>query len=244
MSLLSAMIMDNLLRVFALASVAPSAAENTAALYGAAAPATLLPRYRRGWEYCTANLCGGAERLGALLDVGDLRELGPEGADKINDAVRAYGVVVIKNQNLTRAEQVKFTGLLGEPVALAKSFYGKRPGAESAVDLARHEFLGEWHVEGHEPVNSNLLAPGRPVRDAPPPATTCCRCRVHAIATSAIASRRWRGGRHDDSGRGISKILIFTQAESQHAVDRQVPRAGRRALWICGPRARRSPRRC
>ena len=67
--------MDNLLRVVALASVG-SAAEN-AVLYGAAAPATLLPRYRRGWEYCTANLCGGAERLGALLDVGDLRELGP-----------------------------------------------------------------------------------------------------------------------------------------------------------------------
>ena len=34
---------------------------------------------------------------------------------------------VIKGQNLTRAEQVKFTGLLGENVALAKSFYGKDP---------------------------------------------------------------------------------------------------------------------
>ena len=78
--------MDNLLRVVALASVAAAETE----LYGAAAPATLLPRYRRGWDYCTANLCGGAERLGALLDVGDLRELGPEGADKIIDAVRAY----------------------------------------------------------------------------------------------------------------------------------------------------------
>ena len=70
--------LDIMLRVFALASVVPlSAAAETAALYGAAAPATLLPRYRRGWDYCTANLCGGAERLGALLDVGDLRELGP-----------------------------------------------------------------------------------------------------------------------------------------------------------------------
>ena len=105
-----AMRMDNLLRVFALASVAPLSAAETAALYGAAAPATLLPRYRRGWDYCTANLCGGAERLGALLDVGDLRELGPEGADKIHEAAVAYGVVVIKGQNLTRAEQVKFTG--------------------------------------------------------------------------------------------------------------------------------------
>ena len=86
--------MDNLIRVAALASVAPLSAAETAALYGASTPATLLPRYRRGWEYCTANLCGGAERLGALLDVGDLRELGPAGADRINDAVRAYGVVV------------------------------------------------------------------------------------------------------------------------------------------------------
>ena len=71
------MMLDNLLRVVALASVALSAAENKAALYGAAAPATLLPRHRRGWDYCTTKLCGGAERLGALLDVGDLRELGP-----------------------------------------------------------------------------------------------------------------------------------------------------------------------
>ena len=88
-----AVMMDNLLLV-ALASVTNLCAAETADLYGAAAPATLLPRYRRGWEYCTANLCGGAERLGALLDVGDLRELTPEGADKILEAAVAYGVVV------------------------------------------------------------------------------------------------------------------------------------------------------
>ena len=86
--------MDNLLRFVALASAAPLSAAENAALYGASTPATLLPRYRRGWDYCTANLCGGAERLGALLEIGDLRELGPAGADRINDAVRAYGVVV------------------------------------------------------------------------------------------------------------------------------------------------------
>ena len=153
--------MDNLIRVAALASVAPLSAGETAALYGAAAPATLLPRYRRGWDYCTANLCGGAERLGALLDVGNLRELGPEGADRITDAVRAYGVVVIKGQNLTRAEQVKFTGLLGEPVALAKSFYGKDPEPNQPSILrvtnfwangtwkgTSHKFGDYWHQDG------------------------------------------------------------------------------------------------
>ena len=142
--------LDNLLRVVALASVVPlSAAAETAALYGAAAPATLLPRYRRGWDYCTANLCGGAERLGALLDVGVLQELGPEGADKIVDSVRAYGVVVIKNQNLTRAEQVKFTGLLGEPVALAKSFYGKdpEPNQPSILRVTNFWANGTWKGE-------------------------------------------------------------------------------------------------
>ena len=71
------MMMNNLLRIVALASVAPLSAAENAALYGAAAPATLLPRYRKDWDYCTANLCGGAQRLGGLVDVGDLRELGP-----------------------------------------------------------------------------------------------------------------------------------------------------------------------
>ena len=152
--------MDNLLLV-ALASAAPLSAAENAALYGASTPATLLPRYRRGWDYCTANLCGGAERLGALLEIGDLRELGPAGADKINDAVRAYGVVVIKGQNLTRAEQVKFTGLLGEPVALAKSFYGKDPEPNQPSILrvtnfwangtwkgTSHKFGEYWHQDG------------------------------------------------------------------------------------------------
>jgi taurine dioxygenase len=188
------MMMDNLLLV-ALASVAPLFAAETAALYGAAAPSTLLPHYRRDWNYCTANLCGGASRLGALLDVGDLRELGPAGADKINDAVRAYGVVVIKGQNLTRAEQVKFTGLLGEPVALAKSFYGKDPEPNQPSILrvtnfwangtwkgTSHKFGDYWHQDGQ-------------FWDAPKPVWKS-NSESGGIEQ---ASRRWRGGRRDDS---------------------------------------------
>ena len=84
-----------------------------------------------------------------------------QGADKITDAVRAYGVVVIKGQNLTRAEQVKFTGLLGEPVALAKSFYGKDPEPNQPSILrvtnfwangtwkgTSHKFGDYWHQDG------------------------------------------------------------------------------------------------
>ena len=71
------------------------------------------------------------------------------------------GVVVIKNQNLTRAEQVKFTGLLGEPVALAKSFYGKDPEPDQPSILrvtnfwangtwkgTSHKFGDYWHQDG------------------------------------------------------------------------------------------------
>ena len=90
--------------------------------------------------------------MGALLDVGDLRELGPEGADKIHEAAVAYGVVVIKGQNLTRAEQVKFTGLLGEPVALAKSFYGKdpEPNQPSILRVTNFWANGTWKGTSHK----------------------------------------------------------------------------------------------
>jgi taurine dioxygenase len=42
-------------------------------------------------------------------------------------AVGAHGIVVIKGQNLTRAQQVDFTGRLGEVIVLPSSFEGKDP---------------------------------------------------------------------------------------------------------------------
>lgn len=81
--------------------------------------------HRRGWKECVQ--CGGSERLGAIVDVGNVTELTIEGAQEILDAVRAHGVIVIKNQNLTRAQQVAFTNMLGEVVVLPSSFEGKDP---------------------------------------------------------------------------------------------------------------------
>mmetsp|Transcript_19171 Transcript_19171/g.48823 ORF Transcript_19171/g.48823 Transcript_19171/m.48823 type:complete len:361 (-) Transcript_19171:273-1355(-) len=81
--------------------------------------------HRRGWDKC--ELCGGSERLGALLDVGDLRELNATGVARIHEAVRAYGVVVIRGQDLTRADQEALTARLGEVVVLPGSFEGQDP---------------------------------------------------------------------------------------------------------------------
>jgi taurine dioxygenase len=65
--------------------------------------------------------------LGAVVDVGDLRKLTANGAAEILDAVRAHGIIVMKGQNLTRAEQVELTGKLGEVIVLPSSFEGKDP---------------------------------------------------------------------------------------------------------------------
>lgn len=93
--------------------------------FGAKPAQAELPMHRRGWETC--DLCGGASRLGAVLDVGDLREINETGAALLSDAVRAHGVVVVKGQNLTRAEQVSLTSALGETIVLPKSFEGQDP---------------------------------------------------------------------------------------------------------------------
>ena len=93
--------------------------------FGAKPPKKRYEMHRRGWETCLR--CGGAERLGATVNVGNLTELDEEGALEILDAVRAHGMVVIKAQNLTRAQQVEFTSKLGEVIVLPPSFEGKDP---------------------------------------------------------------------------------------------------------------------
>ena len=87
--------------------------------FGASPTATPLTLHRRGWGACA--LCGGAERLGAIVDNIDATSLTKEQAAQILDAVRAHGVVVLKGQNLTRSQQVAFTAALGEVVVLPLS---------------------------------------------------------------------------------------------------------------------------
>ncbi len=127
--------------------------------FGATPSEVKLELHRRGWDEC--HLCGGAERLGAIVDVGDVQMLSAAGAGRILDAVRAHGVVVIKGQNLSRADQVAFTEALGELVVLPKSFEGQDPEPfEPAIQRitnfwangtwkgAGQRFGAYWHQDG------------------------------------------------------------------------------------------------
>lgn len=112
--------------IITLTSLVASQEEDLSApWFGATPPAKEYELHRRGWDACLR--CGGAERLGAIVNVGNLTELDATGAEEILDAVRAHGIVVIKGQNLSRAEQVEFTGKLGEVLVLPSSFEGKDP---------------------------------------------------------------------------------------------------------------------
>jgi len=139
--------------------------------FGAAPPQVPLELHRRGWESC--ELCGGAERLGAVVEVGDLLALDAKGAAIIVDAVRAHGVVIIKGQNLTRSQQVAFTDALGETVVLPKSFEGQDPEpfhpaiqritnfwANGTWKGATSRFGAYWHQDGQfwETPRHNLLS--------------------------------------------------------------------------------------
>ena len=98
----------------------------TAPFFGATPPEQELELHQRGWSKC--NRCGGAERLGAVYSTSTkLSRISTEEVADIIDAVRAHGIVVIQNQNLTRAEQVEFTSRLGAVVVLPSSFQGKDP---------------------------------------------------------------------------------------------------------------------
>ncbi|EOD04870.1 TauD/TfdA family dioxygenase [Emiliania huxleyi CCMP1516] len=93
----------------------------TTEFFGALPPRFPCALHRQG------SMRGGSERLGAVVDVGDVRELDEEGAGLVLDALRAHGIIVIKGQQLTRAEQVRFTGMLGETIILPPSFEGRDP---------------------------------------------------------------------------------------------------------------------
>lgn len=140
----------------------------TAPWFGATPTKVPLELHRRGWDDCLQ--CGGAERLGAVVKAGNLTELNETGAAAILDAVRAHGIVVIKGQNLTRAQQVDFTGRLGEVIVLPSSFEGKDPEPfHPAIQRITNFWangtwkgpsakLGAyWHQDGQFWVNPNTM---------------------------------------------------------------------------------------
>lgn len=126
--------------------------------YGADPASKHYEFHRRGWDKC--DRCGGSERLGAILDLGNLTLITEEGIAEILDAVRAHGMVVLKHQNLTRAEQVLLTSRLGETVVLPSSFEGKdpepnQPAIQRITNFWANDtwkgnttFGGYWHQDG------------------------------------------------------------------------------------------------
>jgi len=116
-----------------------------------------LPLHRQ----TTCEKCGDSERLGVLFDQGDVKNLDASGAKALVDAVLAYGVVVIPGQNLSRADQVRFTAKLGEVVVLPKFFGGNDPEpSHPAIQRITnfwtngtwkgpyHHFGDYWHQDG------------------------------------------------------------------------------------------------
>jgi taurine dioxygenase len=91
----------------------------------------------------------------------DIRKVDTASAQVLLDAVRAYGVVVIKHQNLSRKEQVDLTAKLGEVVVLPQSFEGNDPEkGQPAIQRItnfwsngtwkgpHHNFGSYWHQDG------------------------------------------------------------------------------------------------
>jgi taurine dioxygenase len=135
--------------VVLIAAAAPGALAEAAAgtCEGAPAPAA-VEVHRRGWDTC--ELCGGSDRLGVLLDIGDVRKMDADGSRKVLEAVRNYGVVVLKGQNLTRGEQVAFSAALGEVVVLPGSFEGQdpEPGFPEIQRVTNFWANGTWKGTG------------------------------------------------------------------------------------------------
>ena len=163
--------------------------------FGASPTATPLTLHRRGWGACA--LCGGAERLGAIVDNIDATSLTKEQAAQILDAVRAHGVVVLKGQNLTRSQQVAFTAALGEVVVLPHSFEGKDPEPlHPAIQRVTNYFAnGTWKGPGSK-FGAYWHQDGQFWR---PPLHTCFPCctaracrRRAARRASQTCARRWR----------------------------------------------------
>jgi taurine dioxygenase len=130
-------------------------------LFGARPPRNHpLPLHRRGWEVC--NRCGGSERLGAIVSgIPNVNVITSDDIERILDAVRAHGMVVIQGQNLTRAQQVNFTAQLGETIVLPSSFEGQdpepfHPAIQRITNFwANHTWKGPtakfgayWHQDG------------------------------------------------------------------------------------------------
>ena len=114
----------------------------------------------------------GPAKMGHVISqIGDVRSLTQTDANLIRSSIIEHGVVVIRNQTLTRQQQVDFTSKLGETVVLPPSFEGKDPEVGfPAIQRATnywhngtwkgktHCFGCYWHKDGDFQENGYLLS--------------------------------------------------------------------------------------
>ena len=81
------LVVVTLLCIVSAATANDDVVDMSAPFYGARPPVKQYEMHRRGWHTC--HRCGGADRLGAIVDVGDIRTIDDSQVEEVLDAVRA-----------------------------------------------------------------------------------------------------------------------------------------------------------
>ena len=120
----------------------------------------------------SCNVAQDHANMGFVIDdITDIRNIGSEQVHLIKAKLQANGVVVIKNQTLSRNDQVVLSGKLGKVIVIPPSFEGKDPEA-GYPEIHRvtnffhngtwkgksHCFGCYWHKDGNFQENGYLLS--------------------------------------------------------------------------------------
>ena len=86
-----------------------------------------------------------------IYDIGDVRKIGPDEVHRIRSKLVENGVVVIKNQTLTREDQVVLSSKLGNIIVLPPSFEGNdpEPGYPEIQRVTNYFHNGTWKGKTH-----------------------------------------------------------------------------------------------
>ena len=91
-------------------------------------------------------------KMGDVLhNIGDIGNITSEEVQQIRRALLENGVVVIRNQTLSRQQQVHFSSKLGETITLPLSFEGKDPeaGFPEIHRVSNYWYNGTWKGPQH-----------------------------------------------------------------------------------------------
>ena len=94
----------------------------------------------------------GDATMGTILhNIGDISNASPKQLRQIREALHEHGVVVIKNQTLSRQQQVDLSAKLGEKIVLPPSFEGKDPevGFPEIHRVTNYWYNGTWKGKRH-----------------------------------------------------------------------------------------------